>query len=196
MKATSTFLCASVLLILCTVSQVKGILVTYMYIGDNYTQTNAPKEPGFTLSDHLVATITLDSIFWGTTINTSGGGLISSGPWQVGTDALIVTTDLAGTITSWGLSGALPGLDISTSGNADGSGFDNIFGDRPSGGTTFYMASVQYEPGTRKGAGWTMVVPEPSTFALLIVTVIGVGGWSCRRPLRKASIPSPDQVRN
>jgi hypothetical protein len=191
MKTTSALLCASVLLILCTVNQAQAVIVTYTYIGDNYTQTNAPKEPGFTLSDHVYVTFTLDSAFWGTTSFVFG--TISSGPWQVGTDANSITTDLAGTIINWNLSGALPGLDISTGGSPDGSGYDNIFGDRPSGGTVFYEASVQYEAGSRKpGSGWTMVVPEPSTFALLIVTVIGVGAWTCRRSLRKASIPSPD----
>jgi hypothetical protein len=180
MKTKPPLLCASVwlLLSLATVNQAQAFLVEYTYIGSNYTQTNAPSEPGFTLSDHVFATISLDSIFWGTTVN-GGSGLINSGPWQVGTDAFHVTTDLAGTITAWNLSGAIPGLDISTGGNPDGSGLDNIFGDRPD---ATGAASVQYAAGPRPpGTGWTLIVPEPSTFALLIVAAIGVAGWMCWR---------------
>ena len=109
-------------------------------------------------------------------------GTITSGPWQVGTDANSITTDLTGTVINWNISGALPGLDISQGGSPNGEGYDNIFGDRPSGGTFFYGAQVLYEAGSRKpGSGWTIrAVPEPSTFALLIVTIIGAGFCTCR----------------
>jgi len=191
-KTTSPLLCAAVslLLTLGTVNRAQAFLVNYTYFGSNYTQTNAPSEPGFTLNDHVVATITLDSSFWGTTVNHPPGsfGLINSGPWQVGADAFHVTTDVAGAITAWNLSGAIPGLDISTSGSPDGSGGDNIAGDRPSGGLFFDGASVGYLAGSRiPSTLWTMTIPEPSTFALLIVTVTGVGAWICRRPASKSA---------
>jgi hypothetical protein len=178
MKITSTLLCASVqlLLTLGTVNQAQAVPITYTYTGSTYTQTDAPSEPGFTLSDYVFATITLDSAFWGTTVNSPPGssGLINSGPWQVGADAFHITTDLAGTIIAWSLSGAIAGLDISTGGNLDGSGYDNIFGDRPWQGQEFHGASIQYQAGSRPpGSGWTMVsVPDESSSLLLFLLVL------------------------
>ena len=173
MKMTSTQLCFSawLLLTLVAVNQAQGIPVTYTYVGSTYTSTNAPNEPGFTLSDFVFATITLDSDTWGTEVNHPPGsfGLINSGPWQVGTDAFHVTTDLAGTIIAWTLSGAIAGLDISTQSNLDGSGYDNIFGDRPTQGREQYAASVIYAGGSRiAGGSWTMMsVPDESSSLLL-----------------------------
>jgi hypothetical protein len=175
---TTFLLCVSVGLLLTfgRGNRAQAVPVTYTYIGSNYTQTNAPNEPGFTLSDHIIATITLDSVDWGTTVNSPPGssGVINSGPWQVGTDSFHVTTDLAGTIIAWNLSGAIPGLDIATGGSSDGSGFDTIFGDRPSGGSVFYQASVQYQAGPRPpGTGWTMVpIPDEASSLLLLLLVL------------------------
>jgi len=173
MKMTSTLLCfgACFLLTLVAINQAQGIPVTYTYVGSTYTTTNAPNQPGFTLSDSIFATITLDSDTWGTEVNHPPGsfGLINSGPWQVGTDAFHVTTDLSGAIIAWNLSGAIPGLDISTQSNLDGSGYDTIFGDRPSQGREQFVASVFYTGGSRiAGGGWTMIsVPEESSSLLL-----------------------------
>lgn len=139
--------------------------VTYLYTGSTYTSTNAPTTPGFMLTDSITVMLTLDSATWGTETPNIALSL-RSGPYVVG-DGGRVTTDATGAILAWSLSGALPGLDLFTSGNTNGSGIDEIFGDRPSGGVSQYLASVSYAAGSRNpSASWT-VVPEPSPLALV-----------------------------
>jgi hypothetical protein len=171
MKSKSILRCgtALLLLLLVTANRARATVVTYNYIGSHYTVTNAPNEPGFMLSDHITATITLDSASWGMQGFALSGNL-QSGPYSA-FDTGTVTTDATGNILTWNLTGSIPGLDIDSGGNLDGSGVDNIFGDRPSGGVVFDSASVSYGIGSRTSGsnGWTMAspVPEPATVGLL-----------------------------
>ncbi|MFL6531483.1 MAG: PEP-CTERM sorting domain-containing protein [Chthoniobacterales bacterium] len=173
MKSAAAFLYATVLLVgLTAFSQLEASPVTYSYIGSLYTSTNAPTTPGFRLTDNLTVTLTLDSASWGT--ETSNIGLsLQSGPYQAG-DGGRVTTDLTGAIIAWSLSGALPGLDLFTTGSANGSGLDEIFGDRPSGGLVQYVAMVSYGAGSRSSAGSWAIVPEPSPLALLSLALLAL----------------------
>src|SRR4051812_24886327 len=98
--------------------------VTYHYTGSPYTDTNAPAEPGFRLTDFIVATIELDSNSWGKSDSLAGGS-ITSGPFTVSCDACRITTDASGSIVGWYISGAMPGLDIRSRTEQD-----LIFGDR------------------------------------------------------------------
>lgn len=158
-------------LVLGTVDHARAFPVKYMYTGRVYTQTSAPNTPGLTLTDNVSVFLTLDSVYWGGEVNhpPDAFGLINSGTWQVGTDGFRLTTDSAGTILGWNLSGAIPGLDIATGGGLDGSGYDDIFGDRPTHGRENVGASVYYEAGSRPpGGGWTMLTPTPTPAGFII----------------------------
>jgi len=167
--------CLLLLLTFFALNDAHATLFTYHYVGSTYTRTNGPGVAGFTFCDRVTAEVTLDSAYWGTTVNSpiNGYGLIISGPWQVGADAFRITTDSAGRILAWSLSGAIPGLDISTGGSADGSGYDDIFGDRPSQGQVRYGADVFYSAGSRApGSAWVRVPDRCSTLLLFSLSLV------------------------
>jgi hypothetical protein len=180
MKTTSTLIGATVwfLLTLGTVNQIHAIPITYTYTGSTYTQTTLPGVPGLTLFDRMTASITMDSALWGTEDADISSGVINSGPYSL-FDSGRVTTDSAGAVLAWALSGSSPGKDVFTVGHADGSGRDIISGD------TFILpppfihgsAWVDYLAGSRiPGKSWSMVgVPDAcSSLSLLSLSLISL----------------------
>ena len=154
--------------------------ITYIYIGSAYTQTNQPGAAGFTLTDYITVSLTIDSSQWGTGRISTNSGTASSGSISAGFYSAVLTTDAAGTILSWSID-AEPhgGWDLVTQGNLDGSGRDlnGNAGPPLADGTSCAigcLAQVSYQIGPRApGTGWVRV-PEASSFVLLLAGIVGI----------------------
>jgi hypothetical protein len=159
--------------------------VTYNYVGQNFLANNAP----FTTSENITGTISfaapladnLTFVFGSTSSNVTpvsfsftGGPLtLTSANFSPNFTEFQVATDSNGNITSWAIVVGLGGggqinIDNVTSGIQD-------IGDQVALGSNFDLNHV---------AGQFTIaaaVPEPSTWAMLMLGFVGIGAMTYRR---------------
>lgn len=185
MKTKFAVICSAWLsLTLGAVNQLQAFPVIYTYNGDAYSNSNAPCTPGFSNSDHMFVTFTLDSEDWGEENYRLEGAELRSGPIEVGLYAY-VTTDQSGRVISWYMFGYLGGGGVYTDGDPDGSGNDGIASDRLACGIENYVAGTSYAAGSRVPADvWTMEIsptptptPTPAPTATPARCVLGHAYW-------------------
>jgi hypothetical protein len=176
MKTTSTLSGATVWLLL-TLGVAHATPIVYTYIGSPYTETTDPDLPGYTLNDRLTASFTIDSSLWGIEDVQIFWGSVSSGPISL-FDSGRITTDAAGAVLAWTLTGSSAGHDIITTGHLDGSGVDANFGTAilvTDGVPIAGGAQVIYPLGSRiPGSSWSFAsVPDvSSSLSLLSLSLI------------------------
>ena len=166
--------------------------VVYDYVGANFTHANDP----FTTADKVTGTVTFATPL-GANLNlasetpvafsfTAGVETVTSATYNPNFGRLNFSTDAAGNITAWDIQVAFGG-----GGQINVENFNSIIGpnvgDQASVGANFH-GDAGFNPGNAFGknlvAGeftMTAAVPEPSTWAMMILGFCGLGVMAYRR---------------
>ncbi|MDN3277979.1 PEPxxWA-CTERM sorting domain-containing protein [Frankia sp. RB7] len=171
--------------------------VTYNYVGANFLGAHDP----FTLAENLTGTISFAApLAANLTLNpsstnsnvtpsafsfTAGPETLTSGAFTKSFTSFQFSTDAAGNITAWDI---VIGLGGGGQINIDnyGSGFSGNVGDQVAVGANF-VGDSNFNPqeafALNRVAGEFQIaaVPEPSTWAMMIIGFCGVGFMAYRR---------------
>jgi PEP-CTERM motif len=167
-----------------SVDSARADVVTYTYVGADFTNAHAP----FTMAENLPGTISFSAplaanltVNPGTTVSnvtpaafsfTAGPETLTSAAFTPSFTSFQFSTDAAGNITGWDIVIGLSGGGQININNFSGNVRDQV----TDSGSDF--ANVVNKPGQFT---LTAAVPEPSTWAMMILGFVGLGFMAVRR---------------